>query len=474
MIRSSKRSRANDRDHPGLPTASPRTGDYLARDAAQHAISAAEPTVGSQGLPKLQTGSRETVNPGGMPPPAAAAPAATWEARTSRGAILALALATAAFAVCFLVWGLIAALAPVFHELYDLSSFGVSLLIATPVILGSLARIPAGLAADRFGRMVFVFLLAGLTVPLALAGLTNSYGSLLAVSLLLGVAGASFAVGVPFVSRWFPRERQGFALGIYGMGNIGTAIANFLAPRLERDIGWRGTFWAFIPLLLVMALLFLLFGRDAPAPPQRDDGAGKGGARFRVRPAAWLLALYYFITFGGFVAVGAYLPTLLVDEFDLSRTEAGGRAAAFIAVATLARPLGGYLADRWSSAAILDGVFLLIAALAILLAFEPPMTVLMLAVLGIAVMFGIGNAAVFKLVTTLFPRNTGAVTGIVGAAGGLGGFFPLIVIGTVKEVTDSLSIGFMLLSQLAGVCLILNLLVLQRWAGWLSVDGEES
>jgi NNP family nitrate/nitrite transporter-like MFS transporter len=395
-------------------------------------------------------------------------------AATGTGALAALALATAAFMVCFSAWGLIAALAPVFHDLYDLSSFGVSLLIATPVILGSLARIPAGIAADRFGRIVFILLLVGLCAPLALGGLTNSYGSLLAVSLLLGVAGASFAVGVPYVSRWFPRERQGFALGIYGVGNIGTAIANFLAPRLEREIGWRATFWVFIPVLLAMALLFLLFGRDAPVASRRDEERGAQFSLFRRRPVVWLLALYYFITFGGFVAVGAYLPTLLVDEFELSRTEAGVRAAAFIALATVARPLGGYLADRWSSEVILDAVFLMIASLAVLLAFEPPMAVLMLAVLGIAMMFGIGNGAVFKLVATLFPQETGTVTGIVGAAGGLGGFFPLIVIGTVKEVTDSLSIGFMLLSQLAGVCLILNLLVLQRLAGRLSADeGKE-
>jgi NNP family nitrate/nitrite transporter-like MFS transporter len=395
-------------------------------------------------------------------------------AATGTGALAALALATAAFMVCFSAWGLIAALAPVFHDLYDLSSFGVSLLIATPVILGSLARIPAGIAADRFGRIVFILLLVGLCAPLALGGLTNSYGSLLAVSLLLGVAGASFAVGVPYVSRWFPRERQGFALGIYGVGNFGTAIANFLSPRLEREIGWRATFWVFIPVLLAMALLFLLFGRDAPVASRRDEERGTQFALFRRRPVVWLLALYYFITFGGFVAVGAYLPTLLVDEFELSRTEAGARAAAFIALATVARPLGGYLADRWSSEVILDAVFLMIASLAVLLAFEPPMAVLMLAVLGIAVMFGIGNGAVFKLVATLFRQETGTVTGIVGAAGGLGGFFPLIVIGTVKEVTDSLSIGFMLLSQLAGVCLILNLLVLQRLAGRLSADeGKE-
>lgn len=473
MIGSSKRSGAEHHDQPGVPAASSRTSESSGLDEARPVVSVAEAETGGRGLPVAGTASRESLGRGGTPAAGTPPPAVARDARTRVESLTALALATAAFIVCFSAWGLIAALAPVFHDLYDLSSFGVSLLIATPVILGSLARIPAGIAADRFGRMVFVLLLGGLTVPLALAGMTNSYGSLLAVSLLLGVAGASFAVGVPYVSRWFSRERQGVALGIYGMGNIGTAIANFLAPRLEREIGWRGTFWAFIPVLLAMALLFLLFGRDAPTQPRRDEEPEARSALFRVRPAAWLLALYYFITFGGFVAIGAYLPTLLVEEFDLSRTEAGGRAAAFIALATVARPIGGYLADRWSSATILNAVFLLIVGLAILLAFEPPMTMLMLAVLGIAVMFGVGNGAVFKLVTTLFPRDTGAVTGVVGAAGGLGGFFPLIVIGTVKEVTDSLSIGFMLLSQLAAVCLILNLLVLQRWAGWLSVDGGE-
>src|ERR671933_1278215 len=156
--------------------------------------------------------------------------------RGGGGSFSALLLATLAFTVCFAVWGLVAALAPYFRELYGLSATQVGLLVATPVLLGATARLPLGLLTDRYGgRAVFTGLLLGLLVPVALAGLAGSYAALVVVSLVLGVAGASFAVGVPFVAHWFPPERQGIALGIYGMGNIGTALANLTAPALVQQ-----------------------------------------------------------------------------------------------------------------------------------------------------------------------------------------------------------------------------------------------
>lgn len=388
---------------------------------------------------------------------------------------LMLALATIAFALCFAIWGLIAPLAPLFRDLYALSATEVGLLVAVPVLLGSLARIPLGLLTDRYGgRVVFTTLLLFLLAPVALVSLTRSYGALLASSFLMGVAGASFAVGVPFVSRWFSPERQGFALGVYGMGNIGTAIASFTAPKLAGAFGWPKVFWLFLPALLAMAALFWLIGRDAAIAPPPPQSLASRFAVFKEQPVAWVLALFYFATFGGFVAIGAYLPTLLVSEYGLTRGDAAARAAGFVVLATLARPLGGALADRKGAAALLNVVFAVVAALAVVLAFQPGMAVITVTFLGIAFMLGLGNGAVFQLVPLYFPRQAGIVTGLVGAAGGLGGFFPPLLMGFVQDVTGSYAIGFMLLSEVALLCLIVNLLAIQQRARLLQPRAAEA
>ncbi|MGH2352662.1 MAG: MFS transporter [Chloroflexota bacterium] len=384
------------------------------------------------------------------------------------GATLALVLATLAFTLCFAVWGLIAPLAPLFRDLFSLTATQVGLLLAVPVLLGSLARVPLGLLTDRYGgRRVFTLLLLATLAPVALAGLATSYPALLAVSFLLGLAGASFAVGVGFVAPWFPPARRGFALGIYGMGTGGSALAGLLGPRLAAAVSWQGAFWVFLPALVAMAVLCWLLGRDAPGfAPQRQP-VGSRLAVMRRQPLAWVLALFYFVTFGGFVAISTYLPTLLVGAYGLERADAGARAAGFVALATLARPVGGYLADRVGGPPLLNGVFAVVAALAVVLAFEPGMLFITIAFLGIAFALGVGSGAVFKLVAEHFPQETGTVTGLVGAAGGLGGFFPPLVMGFVDDLTGSYAIGFMLLSEFALICLTINVLILQQRAGRL-------
>jgi NNP family nitrate/nitrite transporter-like MFS transporter len=396
------------------------------------------------------------------------------DSRPDRGPLM-LALATVAFALCFAVWGLISPLAPTFRDIYHLTGTQVGLLLAVPVVLGSLARFPLGILADRHGgRLVFTALIFFLIVPTALATFTNSFGTLVGVSFLLGLAGASFAIGVPFVSRWFPPERQGFALGIYGMGNIGTAIANFSAPPLANSFGWQRAFWVFLPLLLAFGILFWLVARDKPGTTGQGPSVGERLAIFRRRPLTWVLALFYFVTFGGFVAINVYLPTLLVIQYGLTRTDAAFRAAGFVILATLARPLGGTLADRWGGTPILNVVFLVVAACAVVLAFEPGLAMITVAFLAIAFMLGLGNGAVFQLVPKYFAREAGTVTGLVGAAGGLGGFFPPLLMGTVKDATGSYAIGFMLLSEFALFCLIVNLLVLQGRARLLDPTVDDA
>lgn len=379
------------------------------------------------------------------------------------GAWRALVLATLGFTLCFAVWGLIAPLAPQFQELYGLSNTQISVVIATPVILGSVFRVPIGLITDRFGgRKTFPALMLFVALPAVGIGfLGGSFGGLLFWGFLLGVAGASFAIGVPYVSKWFPPHMQGLALGIYGVGNAGNALAAYSAPAIAGSLGWQWVFWLFVIPLVAMAAIFWVLGQDAPVTGPRPS-LTEGMAVFKEELVPWVLALFYFLTFGGFVALALYLPTLLVNVFDLTPTDAGLRAAGFIVLATLARPAGGLLADRLGGSASLTGIFAPLPVLALVLAFEPGIVLYTLAMLAIALLLGLGNGAVFKLVAEYYPRKTGAVTGVVGAAGGLGGFFPPLVMGSVRDTTGSYAIGFVLLALFAAGCLVVNVVVMRK------------
>ena len=380
-------------------------------------------------------------------------------AKPPAGAYRALVLATLAFALCFAVWGLVSPLAIQFQELYELSSTQISIVIATPVILGSLFRIPIGLLTDRFGgRVVFSGLMLVLVVPVLFIGLLGgSFGGLLFWGFFLGLAGSSFAVGVPFVNKWFPPHMQGLVLGIYGMGNIGSAIAAYTAPAIAAFYGWQWAFWVFIVPLVAMAAVFWLLGRDAPqAGPRPSVTAGISLFRREIIP--WVLSLFYFLTFGGFVALGIYLPKLLVDLFGFTPTGAGLRAAGFVVLATLARPAGGWLADRIGGSRTLAIIFAILPITAVVMSLQPGLGLFRVAVLATAVLLGIGNGAVFKLVAAYYPGKTGAVTGVVGAAGGLGGFFPPLVLGVVRDATGSYALGFILLALFAAGCLLVNLI----------------
>lgn len=378
------------------------------------------------------------------------------------GAARALFLSTTAFAVSFAVWGLIAALAPTFSQIYKLSATSKSLMIAIPVLLGALGRIPSGMLADRFGgRRVFAALLVLSAIPAAGIGLSTSYTQLLWLGLFLGTAGTTFSVGVGFTSKWFAPEKQGTALGIYGMGNIGQSVAVFGAPVLALQLGsWRPVFFIFAVLSLVWGVIFYLFARDAANTAKPKTLAENLGV-LRRSPIAWVLSLFYFVTFGGFVAFSIYLPTLLRDLFNLTATDAGARTAGFVLLATLMRPLGGWLADRMGGARVLVAVFAAVAAFGLLLGYAWMVT-FTIGALGTAAALGLGNGAVFKLVPQYFPKETGTVTGLVGAFGGLGGFFPPLALGIIKDATESYALGFMFLSLFALLCLAVNYFVFLR------------
>lgn len=372
------------------------------------------------------------------------------------GSSRALFLSTTAFAVSFAVWGLIAALAPNFTQLYGLSAKEKSVMIAVPVLLGSIGRLFSGMLADKFGgRNVMAALLIFSAMPAIAVGFSTSYNQLVIFGLLLGVAGTTFPVGVGFTSRWFAQSKQGTALGIYGMGNIGQSIAVFVAPVLALSLGdWRTVFFIFAAVTFVWGIVFYLLAEN-DTTTARPRSLGEMLQPLKTSKTAWILSLFYFLTFGGFVALALYMPTFLREIFSLTPTDAGARTAGFVVLATLMRPVGGLMADKFGGSRVLVVVFVAIAALAPLLSWAS-MVPFTIGALGCAAALGLGNGAVFKLVPQYFPKETATVTGLVGAFGGLGGFFPPIELGFVKDATGSYTIGFLLLSAFALMCLLVN------------------
>lgn len=365
---------------------------------------------------------------------------------------LQLILGTGAFALCFAVFGSVSAMMPVLKKQFHLAPIQASIAMSIPVLLGSLGRIPLGLLTDRFGgRKVFTATMALSVAAALLMGKVSSYPQLLLFGFFTGIALASFSIGVAFVSGWYSADRQGFALGVYGAGNIGQSLAAFGAPLLFAWSGFRNTFWTFAGLLAVWAIFFLAFARDAPrsAPP-------KSLAQM-MNPLSskmsWVLSFFYFLTFGGFVAMGIYLPMFLTEIFKLTPQDAGMRTAGFILLATAMRPFGGWLSDRVGGFTILFWIFPFVTAMALLLT-QSTMVSFTIGALGMAAAIGLGNGAVFKLVPEYFPNSVGAVTGLVGAMGGLGGFFPPLALGIIRQQTGSFFWGFVLLAIFALICLL--------------------
>lgn len=370
-----------------------------------------------------------------------------------KGSVANLALATLAFAVCFTAWGMIAPLAPKLQDKLLLSDTETAILIAIPVLLGSVLRIPVGMITDRVGgRLTFSFLLIYAVGAALLVGVANSYALLLIAGFFLGIVGTSFAIGIPFAAQWYPKSRHGFALGVFGMGNIGTAVAAFLVPYVYTRQGQFAAGALIAAIAAVGAVLWFAFARNAPVekPPPT-----KYGEVFRYGLPMWRLSLFYFVTFGGFVAMAIFLPKLLRDWFDFTLANAGLRAAGFTLVATAARPVGGWLSDRLGPTRVLAFAFIGVGIDAIGLSWQasdPTIVPTTIICLTMAACLGLGNGAVFKMVPEMFPNATGAVTGIVGAVGGLGGFFPPLVLGIVKDATGTYALGFVFLVAFAWAC----------------------
>ncbi|GGV01720.1 MFS transporter [Actinomadura cremea] len=378
-----------------------------------------------------------------------------------------LVVATVGFAVNFWAWALLSPLGPRFKDSLDLSSFEQSLLVAVPVVVGSVGRIPVGALTDRFGGRVMFPLVSLITiVPVLYLGVAgqSSLAALLVGGFFLGVGGTAFAVGVPFVNAWFPPERRGLAIGVFGAGMGGTAISALTTVRLVDGRGDAAPFVLTAALLAVYAAVAWLVlreapGRTAPAAPLVRRLAAT--ARMGV---TWQMSALYAVTFGGYVAFSVYLPTYLRTEYGLSQPDAANRMAGFVLLAVLMRPVGGWLSDRVGAVRVLAASLAVTVVAAAVQAFAPPlMPVGTIAFLALAAVLGAGSGATFALVARLTPAGeVGTVTGVVGAAGGLGGFVPPLVMGSVYGSQGSYAVGLLLLVLVAAAAAVFTGTVVQR------------
>jgi len=356
------------------------------------------------------------------------------------------------FDVSFMVWVLIGALGNAIGAEFQLSPEQKGLVVAVPLLGGAILRLVMGMLTDRVGaRRAALFGLALTTIPLVLGRFwVDGFARLLVVGLLLGVAGASFAAALPLASRWYPSRHQGLALGIAGAGNSGTALATFLGPRLAVAWGWRPVFaLALIPVSLAWALLWFV-AKDAPIqPPPRP--MRECSALLRTSDA-WWFCLFYSVTFGGFVGLASFLGIFFHDHYGLSQIQAGNFATLCVIAGSFVRPIGGYLADRFGGIRMLVMLYVAIGSLMASMAALPPLST------GTTVMFfgmallGLGNGAVFQLVPQRYPQELGAITGLVGAAGGIGGFILPNLLGGLKGMTGSFAGGFLIFAVTALTC----------------------
>jgi NNP family nitrate/nitrite transporter-like MFS transporter len=370
------------------------------------------------------------------------------------------------FDLSFMLWVLLGALGIYITESLGLNAAQKGLLVAAPILSGSLLRVPLGLLSDRIGgKRVGTALLAFLFLPLTLGWLAgDSLPALLAIGLMLGTAGASFAVALPLASRWYPPNRQGLVMGIAAAGNSGTAITNLLAPRLANHFGWHNVLGLALLPLAVALLTFVLLARDNPA--QAKGQPVRNYLRALKQSDLWWFCLFYGVTFGGYVGLSSFLPLFYRDQYQVTPITAGYLTALAAIGGSLARPLGGYLADKLGGVRILLALLALISA-AYLLAAQLPTLGLMAAIItGGMICLGLGNGAVFQLVPQRFRNELGVATGVIGAIGGAGGFLLPNLLGQIKQASGSFSRGFLTLALTAlAAALLLRALAAIR-QGW--------
>jgi NNP family nitrate/nitrite transporter-like MFS transporter len=367
---------------------------------------------------------------------------------------LMLGLATLGFALNFWAWALLSPLGVHFKEALSLTGFTQALLVAVPVIVGALGRIPVGALTDRFGGRVMMPLVSAATiVPVLFLGYVGyrSYAGLIIGGFFLGIAGTAFAVGVPFVSAWFPPERRGLAIGIFGAGMGGTAISALTTVKLVDHFDIHAPFLLTAIVLAVYAVVAALLLRDAPGRVVPTESAMSRLVATTKLAITWQAAALYAVGFGGYVAFSVYLPTYLKTAYELTQDDAATKMAGIVLVAVVMRPIGGWLSDRFDPTRVLAIAFAVVGVFAVVQSTTPALRpTSTIAFLTMAAALGTASGAVFALVAQRAPANrVGAVTGFVGAAGGLGGFIPPLFMGSMHDWTGSYAGGLIALAVVA-------------------------
>ncbi|HKQ44842.1 MAG TPA: nitrate/nitrite transporter [Rhizomicrobium sp.] len=369
------------------------------------------------------------------------------------------------FDLSFMVWVLLGPMAVLIAQDLNLNAGQKGLMVAVPVLAGALLRIVNGVLVGQLhprltGLIMQLIVMAGL-VGAWLIGV-HSFEQVLILGLILGVAGASFAIALPMVSYWYPPEHQGMALGLAGAGNSGTVLASLFVPTLAVAFGWQNVLGlAAIPLMLVFVFFFFAAKNSPQCPPPKSLG---DYARILKAKDAWLLMFFYSVSFGGFVGLSSFLPIYFHDQFGLPAIKAGYFTAACVFAGSFARPFGGALADRIGGTRSLAFVYLLVAAILFTVA-RGTLSVtetLVIFIIGMSVL-GMGNGAVFQLVPQRFSRDVGLMTGLVGMTGGVGGFYLAASLGYAQQYTNSYAFGFSIFAGMALVAFVGIMSVRPRW-----------
>ncbi len=381
----------------------------------------------------------------------------------------ALGLSTFAFTVCFAVWTIFSIIGVKIKQDLGLSETEFGILVATPVLTGSVSRIFLGVWTEQYGgRLVFTLQMLATALACWLLSEVRTYEVFLIAALGLGLAGGSFIVGVAYTSQWFERQHQGTALGIFGVGNVGAAVTNFGAPFLVLAFGWEQTAQIYAVVLAVTALLYYVLARPDPGlVARKKKGLKPVSTAEQLAPLknlqVWRFATYYFFVFGGFVALASYLPRFYVGAYDLPLATAGMLAAAYSMPGSVFRALGGWMSDKWGARAVMYLTF--IVSLACLFVMSYPQThyivqgidgpieftfgvsltffVILSILLGFVM--SLGKAAVYKHIPVYYPNHVGSVGGLVGMIGGLGGFVLPITFGILNDLFNVWTSSFMLL-----------------------------
>ena len=384
-----------------------------------------------------------------------------------------LIVSTLAFTVCFMVWMMFGVIGIPIKKALDLNSTQFGLLMATPVLTGSLVRLPLGMLTDRFGgRIVFFVLMLVCVLPIYMISLATEYWHFLVLGLFVGLAGGSFSVGIAYVAKWFDKSTQGTAMGIFGAGNAGAAVTKFVAPAIIAAASWQMVPKVFSAVMFITALLFWFLTYENKAHRVPSSVSLKEQLLTLKDPKVWRYCQYYSIVFGGYVALALWMTKYYVQEYGFNLQSAALLAACFSLPGGVLRAIGGWMSDKWGAQSVTWWVMWVSWICLFLLSYPPTDLVIqtvngpqsfhiglspvlftvLLFVMGIA--FAFGKASVFKYISNDYPQNMGAISGIVGLAGGLGGFVLPIMFGALVDLTGVRSSCFMLMYGVVWVSLI--------------------